>query len=295
MTAHTATMLDGDACADRLFTELGKRAAALVTRGCTPKLVTLLVGDDPASSAYIGRKHETCARLGIASEDIRLPADIAQNDLLEIIAAKNADPPVDGVLVQLPLPKGIDTGVVGMAIDAAKDVDGLHPVNLGKLLIGTPDLLPCTPSGILHLLRAYDIPLAGCRVAIIGRGMLVGRPLAMLLSMQGIDAQVTLLHRQCGMPADVLRTADVIISAAGQPDLITACMVRPGATVVGVGISYDSTGQMVSDIAPDVVQVAGAVTPRQGSVGALTRAKLMENLIRIATRRADAGCQKGRI
>jgi methylenetetrahydrofolate dehydrogenase (NADP+)/methenyltetrahydrofolate cyclohydrolase len=294
MNRHTATLLDGDACADQLFLELGKRAAALVARGSTPKLVTLLVGDDPASSAYIGRKHETCARLGMASEDIRLPADVTQNELLEIIAIQNADPMVDGVLVQLPLPDGIDAGVVGRAIDPAKDVDGLHPVNMGKLLIGTPDLLPCTPSGILHLLRAYDIPLAGRRVAIIGRGMLVGRPLAMLLSMRGIDAQITLLHRRCGMHAAVLRTADAIISAAGQPDLITAAMVQPGATVVGVGISYDTDGQMVSDIATDVAHVAGAVTPRHGSVGAMTRAKLMENLVTIASRRADATWRKAR-
>lgn len=287
MTLANATLLDGDACADQLFLELKTRAAALLARGVVPKIVTILVGDDPASMAYVGRKHETCARLGIASEDIRLPATANESELLWIIAEKNADPLIDGVLVQLPLPAGIDALTVCTAIDPTKDVDGLHPVNLGRLLMGEPDLLPCTPAGILHLLRSHQIQLAGRRVAIIGRGMLVGRPLAMLLSMKGVDAQVTILHSKTDGFEDVLKSADVVISAAGQPDLITASMVRKGATVVGVGITYDNDGKMVSDIADDVATIASAVTPRHGSVGALTRAKLMENLILIASRRAD--------
>lgn len=288
MNTRTATVLDGDKSADQLFSALRERVAALAARNCVPKIVTILLGNDLASSAYVTRKHQTCKKLGIASEDIRLSDSVDQATLLDLIAQKNADPSVDGVLVQLPLPAGIDAGVIGMAIDPAKDVDGLHPVNMGKLLIGTPDLLPCTPSGILHLLRDYQIALAGQRVAIIGRGMLVGRPLAMLLSLPEVDAQVTVLHSRSGTLMDTLQIADVIISAVGQPELVTASMVRRAATVVGVGISYDSDGQMISDIAEDVAEVAHAVTPRHGSVGALTRAKLMENLITIATRRANS-------
>lgn len=288
MKDQKTILLDGDECADQLFTKLGKRIAVLVARSCVPKIVTIVVGNDPASMAYVGRKHQTCERLSLASEDIRLPATIDQNELLRIIAEKNVDPLIDGILVQLPLPISIDAMAVGMAIDPAKDVDGLHPVNLGKLLMGSPDLLPCTPAGILHLLRSYQIDLAGRHVALVGRGMLVGRPLAMLLSMKGIDTQVTLLHQRSGALGDALRTADIVISAAGQKDLINASMVKSGATVVGVGITYDSNGQMVSDIAQDVAQVASAVTPRNGSVGALTRAKLIENLIAIASSRADA-------
>ncbi|MEP1768813.1 MAG: bifunctional 5,10-methylenetetrahydrofolate dehydrogenase/5,10-methenyltetrahydrofolate cyclohydrolase [Sulfitobacter sp.] len=280
-------LLDGDTCADQLFDDLQKRAAALVARGTIPKIVTILVGDDPASSAYVGRKHDTCARLGVASEDTRLPYAVDQDTLLGLIHSHNVDPAVDGILVQLPLPQHLDPVAISAAIDPRKDVDGLHPVNLGKLMMGTPDIMPCTPAGIVHLLRHYRIPLAGQRVAIVGRGMLVGRPLAMLLSLKGIDAQVSLLHQACDPIGDTLRSADIVISAAGQPDLIDASMIRAGACVVGVGISYDTAGKMVSDIADDVVRVAGAVTPRHGSVGALTRAKLMENLIQIASRRAS--------
>jgi len=288
MPQGTAIVLDGDACADQLFHDLQKRAADLVARGTTPQIVTILLGDDPASRAYVTRKHETCARLGIASQDIRLPDTTDQATLLDLIQSHNADPMVDGLLVQLPLPECLDATAICGAIDPAKDVDGLHPVNLGKLLMGAPDILPCTPAGIVHLLRSYDIALAGRRVAIIGRGMLVGRPLAMLLSLHGNDAQVSILHKNSGGFHDTLKTADIVISAAGQPDLVTASMIREGATVLGIGITYDAEGKMVSDIADDVADVASAVTPRHGSVGALTRAKLMENLIEIASRRANA-------
>ena len=285
MHADKTTLLDGDASAVQLFSGYRKRTAALVEKGYVPKLVSILVGDDPASAMYIGRKHETCARLGIASEEIRLPADVTQADLLSLLTTQNADPLVDGILVQLPLPPHLDDIGIGMHIDPAKDVDGLHPVNLGKLLMAAPDILPCTPAGVLHLLQTHDIPLAGQHVCIIGRGMLVGRPLAMLLSLKGIDARITLLHRGSG-PLD-LKDADIVISAVGQPDFIAASMIKPGAVVVGVGISYTNNGQMVSDIAPDVAAKASAVTPPHGSVGALTRAKLIENLLLIATRRAD--------
>ena len=277
----TAILLDGDVLARRRFDELAARVVSLAKRGVVPRLATVLVGDNPASQSYIGRKHENCAELGMASDDIRLPGDVSEDALIAQVEALNADPLIHGVLVQLPLPAHLDEGRVGEAVSPAKDVDGLHPMNLGRLLAGTPGLLPCTPAGIEDLLRAHDVPLAGCRVAIIGRGMLVGRPLAMLLSLPGTDAEVTLLHRRSPDLAEVTRQADVVVSAAGQPDLVTADMIRPGAAVVGVGITYVDGG-MVSDIADDVAQVAGHVTPRHGSVGAMTRAHLLSNLVRIA-------------
>lgn len=284
MSQPQAICLDGDAVAARFFETARDRVTALVAIGITPKLVTVLVGDDPASAAYIGRKHDTCAGLGIASDDLRLPGDISQSDLIARVRALCADPGTHGVMVQLPLPDGLDGDAVGLAIDPAKDVDGLHPLNLGLLLAGTPGLLPCTPTGILHLLRAYDVPVAGRRVVIIGRGMLVGRPLAMLLSMKGVDGDVTLLHSRSPDLGTITRAADIVVAAAGQPNLITPDMVRPGAAVIGVGITYDADGQMVSDIAPGVDRVAAHVTPPHGSVGALTRAMLIDNLLTIASR-----------
>lgn len=276
-----AVLLDGDALARRRFTELAARVTALREKDVVPRLATVLVGENPASASYIGRKHENCAELGIASDDIRLPENTEEAVLLRRVAALNADPAIHGVLVQLPLPAQIDEARAGEAVAPAKDVDGLHPINLGRLLAGKPGLLPCTPAGIEDLLRAQDVPLAGRRVAIIGRGMLVGRPLAMLLSLPGTDAEVTLLHSRSPDLAEVTRRADVVIAAAGRPGLVTADMVRPGAAVVGVGISYVD-GQMISDIAEDVAAVAGHVTPPHGSVGAMTRAHLLDNLVKIA-------------
>lgn len=275
-----ATLLDGDALAARLFAALTPRITALRDAGIIPRLATVLVGEDPASAQYITRKHANCAELGIGSDDIRLPhTDTA--DLLALVARLNDDPKVHGVMVQLPLPAGLDEIRIGEAIAPQKDVDGLHPLNLGRLLNGTPGLRPCTPMGILDLLRTHDIALQGARVAIIGRGTLVGRPLTMVLSQPGIDAEVTLLHRASRDLAAATRRADVVISAAGVPGLIRAEMIRPGAAVVGVGISFVD-GAMVSDIAEDVADVAGHVTPRHGSIGALTRARLMRNLVEIA-------------
>lgn len=278
-----AILLDGDALAARLRSEMKADAAQFIARGIQPKMATVLVGDDPASASYIARKHADCAEIGIAAEDIRLPATIGPADLLAQIAALNADPSIHGFMVQLPLPSGLDEATMLEAIHPDKDIDGLHPLNLGRLLAGRPGLLPCTPAAILTLLQAHDINLAGADVTIIGRGPLVGRPLATLLSQRGIDANITLLHSRSGDLSAATRHADVIIAAAGVPNLVTPEMVRPGAAVVGVGISYVD-GAMVSDIAPGVAGVAGWVTPTHGSVGALTRAMLLGNVLRIAGR-----------
>jgi len=277
----SAERLDGDVLAARLRQDLKTRVAGLRARGVVPAMATVLVGDNPASLSYVGRKHADCAEIGIAARDIRLPATTDRQELLAGIARLNADPATHGFLVQLPLPAGLDEAEALEAVDPGKDMDGLHPVNLGRLLAGRPGLLPCTPAGVLALLNHHDVPLAGRHVVVIGRGALVGRPLAMLLSMPGVDATVTLAHSRTPDLASLTRQADVIVSAAGRTDLVTAAMVRPGAAVVGVGITY-LDGQMVSDIADDVAEVARWVTPRHGSVGSLTRAMLLKNLLDIA-------------
>ncbi|QIZ82426.1 bifunctional 5,10-methylenetetrahydrofolate dehydrogenase/5,10-methenyltetrahydrofolate cyclohydrolase [Thalassovita gelatinovora] len=274
-----ARILDGDALAARLRENMKTEVAGLKSRGIQPKLVTILVGDNPDSATYIGRKHADCTELGIDSVDIRLQETTTEVELMALVADFNADPAVQGLMVQIPLPEHLDDDAVKAAVLPEKDIDGLHPENLGRLLAGNPGLISCTPDAILTLLRAYDVPLAGRNVTIVGRGQLVGRPLAMLLSMKGIDADVTLLHsHSTDIPAR-LREADVIVAACGQPGFVTADMVKPGAAVVGVGITYDASGAMMSDVAQDVAGVAGWVTPPHGSVGPLTRAMLLKNLL----------------
>lgn len=281
--AGRAIVLDGDLLAIELRWQMKSRVAALRTAGVTPKIATVLVGDDPASHSYIDRKHADCVELGIESIDLRMPGDVDMSGLLAQVSDLNRDKSVHGFLVQLPLPSHLD-GEAMEAVDPSKDIDGLHPVNLGALCAGFPRILACTPSGILTLLRHYQVPVAGKNITIIGRGMLTGRPLAMLLSLPGIDATVTLVHSKTLDIATHTKQADVVISAAGKPDLVTADMIKPGAAVVGVGISYNANSEAVSDIADDVADVAGWVTPRHGSVGALTRAKLLSNLIDCAER-----------
>lgn len=275
-----AVLLDGDALAANWRARIGERAraSAFLRAGGRPCLATILVGDDPGSRTYVARKHGDCAELGFASVEVALPGTVSQDDLLARIDRLNRDPGVHGLLVQFPLPPHLDEARCQAAIRPDKDVDGLHPLNLGRMLIEQVGPRPCTPAAIVALLRAHDVPLAGRRVAIVGRGMLVGRPLAVLLATRGIDAVPTLLHRAMPDPRVVLRDSDVIVAAAGVPGLIDASMVRPGAAVVGVGITYVD-GAMVSDIAADVSDVAGWVTPRHGSVGAMTRAMLMHNLL----------------
>lgn len=277
--AGRAIVLDGDLLAIELRREMKTRVGALRAVGVTPKIATVLVGDDSASQSYITRKHADCRELDIESIDLRLPQTISMPALLGQIDDLNRDKTVHGFLVQLPLPSHIDEARVLSGVDHQKDIDGLHPFNLGALCAGSPKILACTPSGILALLRHYHVPIAGKNVTIIGRGMLTGRPLAMLLSLPGIDAAVTLVHSKTPDVAVYTQQADVVISATGQPDLVTASMVKPGAAVVGVGIGFNAKSEMISDIADDVASVAGWVTPRHGSVGALTRAKLLSNLI----------------
>lgn len=283
MPQPQAILLDGDRLAERLRGEIKEDAAQLMARGIQPKMATVLVGDDPASASYVARKHADCAEIGIVVEDMRLPATITSDELLAVIAALNTDASVHGFMVQLPLPVGLNEAAMLEAARPDKDIDGLHPVNLGRLVAGQPGFLPCTPAAILTMLQAYDIPLTGAEVAIIGRGNLVGRPLAMLLSQRGIDATVTLLHSQSRDLAAATRRADIVISAAGISDLITPDMIKPGAAVIGVGISYVD-GAMISDIAAGVADVAAWITPAHGSVGPLTRAMLLKNLLQAAAR-----------
>lgn len=276
-----AILLDGDNLASEIRARLSDEVAALKARGVMPCLATILVGNNPASQSYVARKHADCQALGIEAREIRLPAESSADVLDRAIAALNHDPAVHGFLVQLPLPDALDDAHFVARINPRKDIDGLHPENLGRLVGGAPFLLPCTPAGILALLRHYDVPLAGRKVVIIGRGTLVGRPLSLLLGMKGVDATVTLAHSQTPDLHRLTPQADIVIAAAGVRDLITADMVRPGAAVVGVGISYDGDA-MISDIAADIRAVAGWVTPHHGSVGALTRAMLLTNLVKLA-------------
>lgn len=272
-------LLDGD----RLAAQWRQRIAAQAAQhpALRPSLATILVGEDAASRAYVARKHGDCVELGFAAEQIELPESVSQEDLLAEIARLNHDPSCHGVLVQFPLPPHLDEAAAQEAIDPAKDVDGLHPLNLGRILTRQPGLRPCTPTAIVEMLRGHGVPLAGRRVAIVGRGLLTGRALATILAEPGIDAVPTVLHSRAGDIGPILRDSDVIISAAGVPGLIRAGMVKPDACAMGVGISYVD-GAMVSDLADDVAEVAGWVTPRHGSVGAMTRAMLMRNLLQAA-------------
>jgi methylenetetrahydrofolate dehydrogenase (NADP+) / methenyltetrahydrofolate cyclohydrolase len=282
MTAMSIT-LDGKATAAAVKANLRTRVDALRDRGVIPGLATVLVGDDPGSHAYVAGKHRDCAEVGIASIRVDLPADTSQADLDQHIAALNADPAVTGYIVQLPLPSHLDANRVLAAMDPAKDADGLHPTNLGKLVLGEPAPLPCTPRGIVDLLRAYDVPIAGAHVVVVGRGVTVGRPLGLLLTRKSENATVTLCHTGTqDLPAHVGR-ADIVVAAAGVPGMITANMVKPGAAVLDVGITRTDAG-LVGDVAPEVREVAGYVAPMPGGVGPMTRAMLLTNVVEAAER-----------
>jgi methylenetetrahydrofolate dehydrogenase (NADP+) / methenyltetrahydrofolate cyclohydrolase len=276
----TARILDGEALAAQWRAALRLEIAA---RARPPCLAIVQVGEDPASSAYIKRKHADCAEVGVASRIVQVAADIGQHALEQQIARFSADDDIDGLIVQLPLPSRLDAAAVQALIAPHKDVDGLSPAQQAALLAGRPGLRPCTPSAVIGLLQAHKIALAGRRVAIIGRGPLVGRPLALMLAMPAVNALALVLHRGAPDLAAHTRDADVVISAAGQPDLVTAAMIKDGATVVGVGISYVD-GQMRSDIAADVATTAAFVTPPHGGIGALTRAQLLRNTLAAAAR-----------
>lgn len=278
----TATILDGKAVAAAVKTEV---AAAVAEMSRTPGLATILVGDDPASHAYVRGKRKDAAEVGINSFHHEISGDIDQLDLEELIGQLNDDDDVDGILVQLPLPSHLDGEAAVEKIDPAKDVDGLHPFNLGQLVLNRPGLRPCTPSGVLRVLDHYDIPTVGARVVIVGRSFLVGRPLALLLSARGADATVTLAHSRTGELAALTREADIVVAAAGAPRLITADHVREGATVIDVGINRVGD-RLVGDVDFDAVApVAGAITPVPGGVGPMTRAMLLVNTVAAARSR----------
>jgi methylenetetrahydrofolate dehydrogenase (NADP+)/methenyltetrahydrofolate cyclohydrolase len=279
-----ATMLDGKLTRDEIFADLTGRVAELSAAGRTPGLGTVLVGDDPGSQAYVRGKHADCAKVGITSLRRDLPADATEVQLNAAIDELNADPACTGYIVQLPLPRHLDENAALERIDPAKDADGLHPVNLGRLVLGEPAPLPCTPRGIVALLRRFEVPIDGAHVVVLGRGITVGRPLGLLLTRKSENATVTLCHTGTRDLTAFTRQADIVVAAAGVPHMVTADMVRPGAAVVDVGVSRVD-GRLTGDVAPAVWDVAGYVSPNPGGVGPLTRAFLLTNVVE----RAEAG------
>ncbi|GAB19751.1 bifunctional protein FolD [Gordonia effusa NBRC 100432] len=277
----TAIRLDGKATRDDIFTDLSARVDKLREHGIVPGLGTILVGDDPGSQSYVKGKHADCAKIGVESIRKDLPADITQEQLEEAIDELNADPACTGYIVQLPLPKHLDENAALERIAPEKDADGLHPINLGRLVLGKESTLPCTPRGVIHLLRRYDIPIDGAHVTVIGRGVTIGRPIGLLLTRRSENATVTLCHTGTRDLAAEVRRADIVIAAAGVGHLITADMVKPGAAVIDVGVSRTDAG-LVGDVAPDVWDVAGYVSPNPGGVGPLTRAFLLVNVVEAA-------------
>jgi methylenetetrahydrofolate dehydrogenase (NADP+)/methenyltetrahydrofolate cyclohydrolase len=285
----TATLLDGKTTRDEIYADLQTRVQALTAAGHTPGLGTVLVGDDPGSHAYVRGKHADCAKVGITSLRRDLPADVSQTQLLNTVDELNANPDCTGYIVQLPLPKHLDEVATLEQMDSLKDADGLHPVNLGRLVLGEPAPLPCTPRGIVALLRRYEVPIAGARVVVIGRGVTVGRPLGLLLTRRSENATVTLCHTGTrDLAAEVVR-ADIVVAAAGVPGLVTADMVRAGAAVLDVGVTRTEAG-LVGDVDEGVAEVAGYLSPNPGGVGLMTRAMLLVNVVE----RAEAVLMSGK-
>src|SRR5450755_3163692 len=283
----TATILDGKATAAAIRDDLARRVATLAARGAAPGLATVLVGDDPGSRVYVNAKHRDCAQVGILSIRRDLPADASRQQVEDVIGELNGDPACTGYIVQLPLPPGLDPQRVLHRMDPAKDADGLHPVNLGRLVLGEPGPLPCTPHGIVQLLRRYDVPIAGAEVTVIGRGITVGRSLGLLLSRRSENATVTLCHTGTRDLAAHTRKADIVVAAAGWPGLIAPDMVSVGTAVLDAGISRTEAG-LVGDVDPDVAKVAGYLAPMPGGVGPMTRAMLLTNVVEAAERRLVA-------
>jgi methylenetetrahydrofolate dehydrogenase (NADP+)/methenyltetrahydrofolate cyclohydrolase len=276
-----ATILDGKATAAAIRSELSHRVARLAAAGRRPGLGTLLVGDDPGSRAYVNGKHRDCAEVGIASLGRELPADATAEQVVAVIDELNNDPECTGYIIQLPLPPHLDAPALLELMAPDKDADGLHPVNLGRLVLGRRGPLPCTPRACIELLRRYDVPLAGANVTVIGRGVTVGRPLGLLLTRRTENATVTLCHTGTKNLDEHVRRADIVVAAAGVPGLVTAEMVRPGATVLDVGITRTEFG-LVGDVDPAVRQIAGHLAPMPGGVGPMTRAMLLTNVVEAA-------------
>lgn len=285
----TAALLDGERVAAEVRADVAIRVARLAARGVTVGLGTVLVGDDGPSARYVAMKQADSAAAGIASVHEHLPASATQADVESAVARLNADPAVHAYIVQLPLPEGLDETRVLLAIDPEKDADGLHPVNLGRLVIGSPGPLACTPAGIVELLAAHRVPLEGRHAVVIGRGVTIGRPLALLLALKrpGLNAAVTVVHTGVADLAPLVREGDVVVAAAGRAGLVTPDMVKPGAAVVGAGTSWDGR-RLLSDVDERVAEVAGWITPRVGGVGPMTRAMLLRNAVEAAERSAGA-------
>jgi methylenetetrahydrofolate dehydrogenase (NADP+) / methenyltetrahydrofolate cyclohydrolase len=281
----TAIILDGKATAAAIRAELTERVALLAARGVVPGLGTVLVGDDPGSAVYVAGKHKDSAQVGIASIRRDLPASASQQQVHDVVAELNADPACTGFLVQLPLPGGLLSQPVLELVDPAKDADGLHPMNLGRLVLGEPAPLPCTPLGIVELLGRYQVPVAGANVTVIGRGVTVGRPLGLLLTRRAENATVTLCHTGTIDLKSHTLNADIVVAAAGKPGLVTADMIRPGAVVLDVGITRTDAG-LAGDVHPAVAEVAGYLARVPGGVGPMTRAMLLANVVSLAERNA---------
>ncbi|ALC21375.1 bifunctional methylenetetrahydrofolate dehydrogenase/methenyltetrahydrofolate cyclohydrolase [Streptomyces pristinaespiralis] len=284
----TAQILDGKATAAAIKSDLTARVAALKERGITPGLGTLLVGDDPGSRWYVNGKHRDCAQVGIASIQRELPDTATQEEIEAVVRELNENPECTGYIVQLPLPKGIDANRVLELMDPAKDADGLHPVSLGRLVLGIEGPLPCTPYGIVQLLRHHGVEIKGANVVVVGRGITIGRPMPLVLTRKSENATVTQCHTGTRDLSAHLRQADIIVAAAGVPHLILPEDVKPGAAVLDVGVSRDENGKIVGDVHPGVAEVAGWVAPNPGGVGPMTRAQLLVNVVEAAERAASA-------
>ena len=284
----SAQILDGRAAAAAIKTDLKARVAVLRERGVTPGLGTLLVGDDVGSQKYVAGKHRDCAAVGISSIQRELPGTASQDEIEAVVRELNADPACTGYIVQLPLPRGVDANRVLELIDPAKDADGLHPTNLGRLVLGQPAPLPCTPNGVVTLLRRHGVEIAGAHVVVVGRGVTIGRSIPLLLTRRSENATVTQVHTGTRDIAAHLRQADIIVAAAGVPHLVKPEDVKPGAAVLDVGVSRDEHGKIVGDVHPGVAEVAGWLSPNPGGVGPMTRAMLLQNVVEAAERAAAA-------
>ena len=280
----SAQILDGKAFAKQIKSELAERVTQLKSRGITPGLGTILVGDDPGSRQYVGGKHKDCAEVGVNSIRIDLPESASQSDVLAAVKDMNQNPDCTGYIVQLPLPNGINVQTVLEAIDPGKDADGLHPMNLGRLTAGFDGTLPCTPRGIVELLHHYKIPVKGAEVTIVGRGLTVGRPLSLLLNRREENATVNLVHTGTRSIKEHTLTADITVVAVGVGHFLTPDMVKPGSVVIDVGVSRNENG-IQGDVHPDVAGVAGWISPNPGGVGPLTRAMLVKNVVDAASAR----------